>query len=431
MTTPIRFFLILPLFALLSCGSGTDQHPPETITAEPGFHHPIIASGVRARIDSTLRALTGPGSTAGVSALIYEQGEEVYFGAFGYTDREAARPMDRNTIVQIYSMTKPLTGTALMQLWEQGKFKLDDPVSQYLPELANLSVYAGVDANGKVKTEAPRRPMTIRDLTRHTAGFYNGGDTPGLQELWEKADVRATDHTLSELAKKIATYPLLFHPGEQWLYGPSVDMQALLVERLSGQPFDEYLRANVLNPLGMTETRYFVPEADRTRLSAVYRRSDDGTLTQMPAVESQAFNTNAQVLTPGGWGLTATLDDYMSFAQMLVNEGSHDSVQILKPETVKLMATSHLSEDIKERSWLPSKGQMGFGINFAVRVRPPADKDENNGIVGEFYWDGAASTLFWVDPTNELTAVLFTQLFPYDPIRLHKKFRDAVYGSVE
>jgi CubicO group peptidase (beta-lactamase class C family) len=431
MTTSVRIFLMLSFCALFSCGPSTDQHPPETVTAEPGSLHPILASGVRARIDSTLRALTGPGGAAGISALIYEQGEEVYFGAFGHADREAGRAMDRNTIVQIYSMTKPLTGTALMQLWEQGKFQLDDPVSQYFPEFANLSVYAGVDAKGKVKTEAPHRPMTVRDLTRHTSGFYNGGGTPGLQEMYEKADVRATDHTLAGLAKKIATYPLLFHPGEQWLYGPSVDMQALLVERLSGQPFDEYLRANVLDPLGMTETRYFVPEADRTRLSAVYRRSDDGTLAQMPAAESQAFNTNEQVLTPGGWGLTATLDDYMTFAQMLVNEGSHDGVQILKPETVKLMATSHLSEDIKERSWLPSKGQMGFGINFAVRVRPPADKEENNGVVGEFYWDGAASTLFWVDPTNELTAVLFTQLFPYDPIRLHKKFRDAVYGGVE
>jgi len=431
MTTPIRTFLILSFYALFSCEPGTDQHPPETTSAEPSSLHPVIASGVRARIDSTLRSLTGPGGAAGASALIYEQGEEVYFGAFGHADREADRPMDRNTIVQIYSMTKPLTGTALMQLWEQGKFQLDDPVSQYFPEFANLSVYAGVDANGKVKTEALHRPMTVRDLTRHTSGFYNGGDTPGLQEMWEKADVRATDHTLAELAKKIATYPLLFHPGEQWLYGPSVDMQALLVERLSGQPFDEYLRTNVLDPLGMTETRYFVPEADRSRLSAVYRRSDDGTLTQMPAAESQAFNTNEQVLTPGGWGLTATLDDYLSFAQMLVNEGSHNGVQILKPETVQLMATSHLSEDVTERSWLPSKGQMGFGINFAVRVRPPADKEENNGVVGEFYWDGAASTLFWVDPTNELTAVLFTQLFPYDPIRLHKKFRDAVYGPLE
>lgn len=337
--------------------------------------------------------------------------------------------MDRNTIVQIYSMTKPLTSTALMQLWEQGKFKLDDPVSKYLPEFANLQVYAGVDASGKVKTEPLRRPMTIRDLTRHTAGFYNGGNTPGPQELYAQANVRARNHTLSELATKLASYPLLFQPGEQWLYGPSVDVQALVVERISGQPFADYLRANVLAPLGMNETRYYVPEEDHDRLSAVYQRSDDGSLTQLPAEESLAFNTNEQVLTPGGWGLTSTLDDYMTFARMLVNDGTLDGTTLLKPETVRMMATSQLSEDITERSWLPGKGQMGFGINFAVRVRPPADAAENNGAMGEFFWDGAASTLFWVDPANELTAVLFVQLFPYDPIGLHKQFRDAVYTA--
>jgi CubicO group peptidase (beta-lactamase class C family) len=133
-------------------------------------------------------------------------------------------------------------------------------------------------------------------------------------------------------------------------------------------------------------------------------------------------------MTRGGSGLTSTLDDYMKFAQMLVNDGSLDSVQILKPETVKLMATDQLADSITERSWLPSKGQVGFGIDFAVRVAPPADADENHGVVGEFYWDGAASTLFWVDPVNKLTAVMFVQLFPYDQIGLHKKFRDAVYG---
>lgn len=389
---------------------------------------PIIASRVRARIDSTLEGLVASGDLAGVSALVYEKGEEVYFGAFGDADRAAGRKMDRETLVQIYSMTKPLTGTALMQLWEAGKFQLDEPVGKYIPELADLRVYTGIDANGEVRTEAPKRAMTVRDLTRHTAGFYNGGATPGLQELWEQADVRARNHTLTELAAKMATYPLAFQPGEQWLYGPSVDMQALLVERISGQPFDEYLEENVLKPLGMDATRYLVPEEDREHLSAVYRRDDDGALAQLPNAESLAFNTSPQVLTPGGWGLTSSLDDYMTFARMLVNEGSLNGVEILKPETVRMMAHSHLSENITERSWLPGKGQMGFGINFAVRVRPPADAAENNGRMGEFYWDGAASTLFWVDPANELTAVLFVQLFPYDPVRLHKQFRDAVYG---
>lgn len=390
--------------------------PPDTAVVDP------------ARIDSTLNALIDRGDVAGVSALIYEGGEEVYFNALGMADREVGTPMSRSTIVQIYSMTKPLTGTALMQLVEQGRLNLDDPVSRYIPELADLRVYAGVDDNGELRTEAPRRPVTVRDLTRHTAGFYNGGDHPVLQPLWEAADVRARDHTLTELAEKLATYPLLFHPGEQWLYGPAVDMQALVVERVSGQPFDDYLREHVLDPLGMDETRYLVPEADRDRLSAAYLRGEDGTLGQLPNAEALAFNTQEQVFTPGGWGLTSTLDDYMTFARMLLGEGTLDGVTILRPETVRLMATNQLDENMEERSWLPSKGQVGFGINFAVRLRPPVGGEENPGTVGEFFWDGAASTLFWVDPDNELAAVLFVQLFPYDPVGLHHDFRAAVYG---
>ncbi|MFK8163697.1 MAG: serine hydrolase [Lewinella sp.] len=391
---------------------------------------PVINAAARARLDSTLEAFAAPGGVAGISALVYEKGEEVYFNAEGFANVEGQIPMDRNTIVQIYSMTKPLTGTALMQLYEKGLFKLDDPVANYIPELAGVRVFAGADAGAKngIKTVAPRRPMTIRDLTRHTAGFYNGGDTPALKPLHQAAGIRGSNHTLTELADKLASVPLLFHPGEQWEYGPSVDMQALLVERISEQPFDEYLRENVLDPLGMTETRYLVPEGDRARMSSTYNRADDGTLTQSPDAEAHAFNINEQVLTPGGWGLTSTLDDYMTFARMLVNGGTLDGATILQPETIRLMATNHLSDSVTERLWLPGKGQVGFGIDFAVRMRPPATPEENTGRVGEFFWDGAASTLFWVDPANELTAVLFVQLFPYDQIGLHKGFREAVYG---
>lgn len=389
---------------------------------------PVVDTAARQRLETMLAEFTKPGGVAGISALVYEKGEEVYFGAAGFADRNGQVPMARNTIAQIYSMTKPLTATALMLLHEEGRFFLDDPVADFIPELAGVRVFDGVNAAGEVKTVAPKRAMTIRDLTRHTAGFYNGGDTPALRPLWEAAATRAYDHTLSGLAEKLATIPLLFHPGEQWEYGPSVDMQALLVERISGQPFDEYLREHVLDPLGMEETRYFVPEGDRPRMSAVYRRQEDGTLTQLPDEEAHAFNINEQMLTPGGWGLTSTLDDYMTFARMLVNDGTHEGRSILRPETVRLMATNHLADSVTERIWLPGKGQVGFGIDFAVRMRPPATAEENNGRVGEFFWDGAASTLFWVDPANELTAVLFVQLFPYDQIGLHKAFRDAVYG---
>jgi CubicO group peptidase (beta-lactamase class C family) len=222
---------------------------------------------------------------------------------------------------------------------------------------------------------------------------------------------------------------LLFQPGEQWAYGPSVDVQAYLVERLSGKPFDQYLQQTIFNPLGMTDTRYVVAETDRKRLAGMYNKGNDGQLT-IAADNENTFNIKNYPLKPGGFGLTSTLDDYMKFAQMLLNKGKSGKAKILKPETIKLMATNQLSDTIRQRMWLPSKGQVGFGIDFAVRLREPASKEENNGAVGEFFWDGAASTLFWVDPVNDLTAVLFVQEMPFYG-KLHKSFRDAVYGPYQ
>ena len=389
----------------------------------------VVTESTKSRIDSTLKSFVDSGNIAGVSALIYEHGQEVYYNAFGYADKEAKKPMERNTIVQIYSMTKPVTGTALMTLYEEGKFDLDDPISKFIPEFADMKVYTGVDANGNITTEPLDRPITIRDVTRHTAGFPNRPDIPGLSELLADADAMNRENTLTQMAEKMSKVPLWFQPGTQWEYGPSVDVQALLVERISGIPYGEYVRKNVLDPLGMKTTRYYIPEEDRDRFARLYRRTGEGQLVKDSVTYSNY--TEHWPLTRGGSGLTSTLDDYMKFAQMLVHEGRLDSVEILKPETVKLMATNQLPDSITERSWLPSKGRVGFGIDFAVRVAPPENAEENNGVVGEFFWDGAASTLFWVDPVNELTAVMFVQLFPYDQIGLHKNFRDAVYGPLK
>ena len=401
-----------------------------SVNVAPAPSSRVITPVATARIDSTLRAFVDAGKVAGASALVWEKGSEVYFNAFGMADREAQRPMARNTIVQIFSMTKPITGVALMTLWEQGKFQLDDPVAKYAPEFANLRVYAGKDAAGNPILEAPRRALTIRDLTRHTSGFATGAGDPGVGPLVAAADPMNRRNTLAQMAAKLGSLPLVFHPGEKWSYGVSVDVQAFLVERISGQNYEQYVTQHVLAPLDMRETRYFVPESDRGRLAAGYQRGSDGVLARIPDASSLSFNTNHWPLTPGGFGFTSTLDDYMRFARMLVNGGALDGVRILKPETVKLMSTSQLSESVTDRSFLPSKGQVGFGIDFAVRVRPPANAAENNGTVGEFFWDGLYSTLFWVDPVNQVTAVLFVQLLPFDSIKLHKGFRDAVYGPL-
>ncbi len=391
----------------------------------------VINNEAQGRIDSLLQDMVATGKVAGISALVYEKGSEAYFGAYGYANRADSIPMDRNTIVQIYSMTKPITGTALMTLYEKDSFELDDPLTKYASEFEDMQVYTGVDAQGNMILEPVLRPISVRDITRHTAGFPNRPDIPGLSDALASSAPLDRNNTLTEMAEKFGDLPLWFQPGSQWEYGPSVDVQAFLTERISGQPYGEYVRSNVLDPLGMSNTRYFVPEQDRERFSAMYRLHEDGTLEQLPDSTAKVEYLERFPLTRGGWGLTSTLDDYMRFARMLLGEGSLDGVQILKPETVRLMATNHLPDSVKERAWLPSKGQVGFGIDFAVRVAPPASAEENNGVVGEFFWDGAASTLFWVDPENELAAVLFVQLFPYDPVKLHKKFRDAVYGPYQ
>lgn len=390
----------------------------------------VVNERAISRLDSTLQSYVNTGNVAGISALIFEKDEEVYFNAFGYANQEKQIPMDRNTIVQIYSMTKPITGTALMTLWEEGKFQLDDPLEKYAPEFSDMQVYQGVDENGEMILVDADRPVTIRDITRHTAGFPNRNNIPGLSEVMAEKDARSFENTLTLMAEKMGSTPLWFQPGTQWEYGLSVDVQAFLVERISGVSYGEYVRKKVLDPLGMEETRYVVPDEDLDRFSAAYQREGEGKLTQMPDSAAHAFNLKKWPLTPGGFGLTSTLDDYMTFARMLVNEGTLNGTTILKPETVKLMATNHLPDSVTERSWLPSKGNVGFGIDFAVRTDPPETAEEMNGVVGEFFWDGAASTLFWVDPKNELVAVLFVQLFPYDGIGLHKNFRDAVYGKI-
>jgi CubicO group peptidase (beta-lactamase class C family) len=390
----------------------------------------VVNAAARARLDSTLRAFVQSAKLVGVSALVWEKGGEAYYRAVGLADRDAGRPMSRNTIVQIYSMTKPVTGVALMQLYEQGKFQLDDSLARYLPEFANARVYAGTDSGGAPRFVPPARPITIRDITRHTAGFATNPGEPGVGALFRAADPTNRNNTLAEFSRRLASVPLAFQPGTRWSYDISVNVQAALVERLSGQPFEQYVRQHVLDPLHMRETRYVVAESNLGRFAALYRRGASGDLARVPDSVAKAFNTRAWPYTPGSFGLTSTLDDYMRLARMLLNGGELDGVRILRPETVRLMATNHLPTTVTDSSFLSGKGQVGFGIDFAVRVAPPKSVGESNGAVGEYFWDGAASTLFWVDPANQLAAVLFTQLVPFDPVKLHKGFRDAVYGPV-
>jgi CubicO group peptidase (beta-lactamase class C family) len=401
---------------------------PAPVAAPAIVAPPLVDPAV---IDSALKSMVDSQKIVGVSALVYERGQEAYFGAFGLADRENNKPFTRDTVVQIFSMTKPVTGVALMQLYERGKFELDAPLAVYLPEFAEMRVYAGEDASGQPRYEAPKRPITVRDILRHTAGFNGDGAPAAVKALYEKTDPRNINNALPEVVAKMATVPLAYQPGTRWSYSDAVDVQAYLVQKISGVPFDEYLKLHIFRPLGMTSTRYTIlpTDPDRAQLAALYTRNDDGSFTRQTDEEAYTFNNASWPLKPGSFGLVSTIDDYMKFARMLAGGGKLVRARIIRPETVKLMATDVLPKEVTEKSWLPGKGQVGFGIDFAVRIAPPKNAEESSGAVGEFFWDGAASTLFWVDPKNDIVAVLFTQMRPFDKIKLHKTFRDAVYRN--
>lgn len=379
-------------------------------------------------IETTLQQFVESGAIVGVSAQVYIDGKERFMGAYGLADRENNQAMSRDSIIQIYSMTKPVTGVALMTLYEQGKFKLDDPLADYLPEYRDMQVFAGLNPAGKPIYEAAKRPPTIYDVLRHTAGFVSshGGENPVI-EISRKVNPGSLTNTIGQYSEKLATVPLLFQPGTRWLYGPSVDVQAALVEKLSSMKFQDYVEQKLLLPLKMNNTQWVVSKRQMEKVSAMYSRKEDGSFERIKDATAYEYFVKDWPLKPGGWGLTSTLDDYMRFARMLVNGGELDGARILKPETLRLMTTDALPAELTDRSWLASKGAVGFGIDFAVRIAEPASSEEASGEVGEFFWDGAANTLFWVDPVNRLTAVLFTQYMPYGGVPLHKAFRDAVY----
>ncbi|MFO1225924.1 serine hydrolase domain-containing protein [Roseateles sp.] len=388
---------------------------------------------VPSRIESTLAGMVQRGEVVGVSAVVFENGKEAYFGAFGMADREAGRPMARDTLAVIYSMTKPVTAVALLQLQEQGKLQMDDPIEKHLPEFGNLRVWAGGTA-AEPQTVALERPLTIRDLGRNTAGFAVGDGLPeGLKQLSQEAWAGASWNTnLRGLARIAAKLPLVHQPGARWRYDIPTNIQARIVEKVSGQPYDVYLAEHIFKPLGMTSTRYVVADgdADLGKLAATYVRQPDGQFVRRPDAEAHAFNRKDWAQKPGAFGLVSTLDDYAQFARMLLNEGvGPNGARILKPETVRLMATNVLAESVTERQWLPEKGNTGFGVNVGVRVGPPRHRDDVSGAPGEFFWDGAANTLFWVDPKHQIVTVLFSQFFPAGDARLNKAIRAAVYAD--
>ena len=379
------------------------------------------------RVERALASMVEQGRVVGAEVLVWKDGREALYSVAGLADREANRPFARDTLVQIFSMTKPVTGVALMQLWEQGKFGLDDPLARYLPQFADVQVY---DAAEPDKLRPPRRAITIRDVLRHTAGFTYGDADHPTDAVWDELQPLSPDHTLAEFAELMPKVPLIYEPGTHWHYSAGVDIQARLVEVLSGQPFAGYVRDHIFAPLGMMQSCWKCDRELLPRLAVIYEAGESGAMTRMPENTWLEPNFADKPLTMGGSGIVSTIDEYMTFARMLLGEGELDGVRILEPATVRLMATDHLDPRIgpEQRQWLGSKGNGGFGFDVFVRTGPPLTPEENRGAVGEFYWDGYPSMLFWVDPLNDMAVVFAAQKIPID-LSLHRDIRAAIYGA--
>ncbi len=372
-----------------------------------------IAADLQARVDA--------GKLSGVVAMVAKNGKVQMNQAFGYQNVEDKVPMTTDSIFRIFSMTKPVTGTALMILHDEGKFQLSDPVEKYIPELANLQVFTGENADGSMATEAADHPMTIRELVSHTGGLmYVPPLSSGpVASAYIKAGILGRDTTLAQQIPKLGDIPLGYQPGTQWVYSISVDVQGYLVEVLSGQPFDVFLKERIFDPLGMVDTSFYVTSDKASRLARQYMPAQEGGLTR---TDTGAFLQKPAFFSGGG-GLTSTASDYMKFAQMHLNGGILNGTRILSEDAVQIMRSNQLPVNLSGIANI-YPGNV-FGVDFAI----VDDSAKFNGAPkGTHWWWGIAGSWFWIDPVEN---VVFVGMIQNDDIlysiQLHGAMRNLMY----
>jgi CubicO group peptidase (beta-lactamase class C family) len=389
------------------------------------------------RIDDHLRhRYLGPGKIAGCQVAVMRRGVLAHFSSLGFSDRERQVPVTEDTIWRIYSMTKPVAGVALMSIYENGDFQLTDPVSRFIPEWAGLLVGERTD-DGSTRLVQPRRPMQVRDLMMHTAGLGYGRDNADLQLTageGQRAPSVRLDDNLEAMVGRLAGSPLRFHPGTQWLYSLGIDVCGRLVEILSGRRFDEFLASEVFAPLGMVDTGFSVPSQDVGRFAASYARNSRRELTLVDDPSESSYLTPPTFFSGGG-GLVSTTADYLRFCQMLQAGGELDGRRVLGRKTVELMTINHLPGGGQLGDFALPGGYgevgfegMGFGLTMAVSQGPA-----ETGVIGsrgEYMWGGAASTIFWVDPAEELIVVFMTQLLPSGTFNFRGQLKALVYPAI-
>jgi len=420
-----RFRLALLICLLVLAARGVAQEFPTERPEAAGMSTERLE-----RISKAVQQSIDEKRIAGAVTLVARHGHVVWFKAQGMSDREAGKPMRPDSIFRICSMSKPITSTAVMMLYEEGKFLLDDPISKYLPEFKDPKVLVK-PANGPSYTIPATREITIRDLLRHTSGLtYNWNEKLG--PLYEKANVAAGlmpyDGTIGDNVKRLAPLPLLFNPGERFEYSLSVDVLGRLVEVVSGKPFDEFLRTRIFEPLGMKDTSFFPPDNKLDRLTTAYTYYDGKGLNRFPdaPITEGTFSYSADYpskgpkkLFSGGGGLTSTAEDYARFCQMMLNGGKWGNTRLLSRKTVELMTHDQLGKIGPEQA---------FGLGFGVAgVKTPL---EELGTPGSYNWGGFFFTGFSVDPKEELIIVFMGQLHPTGGLTLDRQVQELAYAAI-
>jgi CubicO group peptidase (beta-lactamase class C family) len=393
---------------------------PADAAADPSWPKAAAADAAKlgftkaglAALDARMQKAIADGDTAGMTIILIRRGEVADFKSFG--EQTSGKPMALDSLFRIYSMSKPITGVAMMQLFEQGKWKLDDPIVKYAPELAGLKELTWdkdgkvvMGADGKPVLTAPKKPATMRQLMSHTAGFgYGlGGDDPVNKAFRDQGVLASKD--LDEMMKKIAGIPLLYEPGTKWSYSVAVDIQGYLVQKLSGQKFGDYLKAHVTGPMGMTDTAFYVTPDRKPRFTDVYHwdREQSKLVVNLVRPDRPGFE-DPNRLESGGGGLVGSTHDYARFCQMFLNGGQIGGKRIVKADTVKLMAQNHIGDltvGVDGTAPQPGAATVRFGLDFAIYTDPAAVNLPYGK--GTYYWGGAAGTWFWIDPVNDLAFI--------------------------
>ena len=425
-----RLPILLPLAALvLGIGllsvepvAAQGHHGHHALARDLGHADPAavgLSAERLARLDAGMQRLVDEGKLAGVVTMLSRNGKVAFVDTVGVQDVESGAPMAADSIFLIYSMTKPITAAALMMLYEEGKWQIDEPVSNFIPELADLRVHAGEYADGSPVHEAATRSMTMRELLTHSGGLDYGFDNHPVARAYREQGVLDADAPLQDMIDKLGELPLRFQPGTQWHYSISVDVQGYLVEKLSGQPFDEFLLDRIFEPLGMVDTGFFVPAGDVDRAARIHQDGDEGL---------ELADNEVRTLPPagpsGGGGLYSTAGDYLRFMQMLLNGGELGGTRLLSPRSVEIMRTNHL---------LPGPlatrpAGRGFSFGFEV-VTDAAAAGEAYGD-GTYRWGGAAGTWFWIDPATDLAFVGMIQHRGTAVGEVQSLSRNLVYGAL-